>query len=344
MFFNSEIDKVYLINGLSRSGNHLFITWLLSSFEISDTVYFLNNVYPKSDFSLYNDSVINVPKLMKFRVATRDKGNQGEYINHEIRHKLASKQQTLYFLQGKIKKAKVLIISIENNFVDILDFFEKRFTNTKKIYKIIIIRDVLNLFSSRFEAEQKVIKNIKKSDPNFLWHTYETDLLTFGYYVNNLFSTFNKNYITFNYNNFVLENNFRKELAKKLNIDYNKTLITHSKFLTGSSFKNNENDNDVYKYFMRWYNYKDNKLIKFFMDNKELMDLMCKIFNFCFEDNNKILKIKNYTININDYQKLKQKKKEKEKQEQKQKQKDISFSFQMNKNKKKKLKKQSTKK
>jgi hypothetical protein len=92
-----------------------------------------------------------------------------------------------------------------------------------------------------------------------------------------------------------VEKDFQKELAKKLDIDYDKTMITESKFLTGSSFKHNQHNKSIYKYFMRWYEYKNNKLIKFFMENDELMNLMCDIFYFCLEDN--ILSIKNIKIN-----------------------------------------------
>jgi hypothetical protein len=306
MFFHSEIERVYLINGLSRSGNHLFITWLLSSFENEDNIYFLNNIYPKSDFSLYNQKKVNIERLMNLRVASKDEQDQGQYIDEDIRKKLASKKNTKDFLEGKIKKAKVLIISIENNFTDILDFFERRFTNVGKVYKVIVLRDILNLFASRFEAEKKVIVEIQKKNPNFKWHTYETDLLTFGYYINNLFSSFNKNYITYNYNKFILEKDFQKELAKKLDIDYDKTMITESKFLTGSSFKHNQHNKSIYKYFMRWYEYKNNKLIKFFMENDELMNLMCDIFYFCLEDN--ILSIKNIKINTQSISKNENKK------------------------------------
>jgi hypothetical protein len=296
MFFHSEIDRVYLINGLSRSGNHLFITWLISSFDENDNVYFLNNIYPKKDFNLYHQNKINIKRLINLRVASRDNEDQGQYINEDIRKKLASKKDTKDFLEGKIKKANVLILSIENNFVNILDIFEKKFTNTKKIYKIIVLRDVLNLFASRFEAEKKVIIEIQKKNPNFKWHTYETDLLTFGYYVNNLLSSFDKNYITYNYNKFILEQKHQRDLAQKLDIDYEKTMITESKFLTGSSFKHNEQNKNIYKYFTRWYHYKDNKLIKFFMENDELMNLMCDIFYFCLEGD--VLKIKDMTIHL----------------------------------------------
>ena len=43
MFYEKSIEKIYIINGLARSGNHLFISWLISSFNDNE-VYYLNNI------------------------------------------------------------------------------------------------------------------------------------------------------------------------------------------------------------------------------------------------------------------------------------------------------------
>ncbi len=300
MFYQTEFEKVYLINGLSRSGNHLFIAWLISSFQDHE-VYYLNNVYPKKHIGLYNSKKINIEHLLKQSVATCDGNDEGlSFDNEIILNKLVYKNDMIKLLEGKVKKAKILIISIENNFVDILDIVGKKFINAKKIYKIIIMRDLFNLMASRFEAESKIIQNITKNIKDFKWHQYNTDIITFGYWINNYINMFNKNYISYNYNKFVLDIEHRKELSKLLDIDYDKTLITHPKFLRGSSFKNN-NNTDVYKYFMRWYSYKDHPLIHFFMNNQELKDVMCNDFYFCLEDHN--IKIKDYHIDINEYTK-----------------------------------------
>ena len=45
MFYKNHIEKIYIINGLARSGNHLFITWLISTFNDNE-VYYLNNIKP----------------------------------------------------------------------------------------------------------------------------------------------------------------------------------------------------------------------------------------------------------------------------------------------------------
>ncbi len=294
MFFDTEIERLYLINGLSRSGNHLFIEWLISSFNKGE-VYFLNNIYPKSQFSLYNRNKVNTNKLMKDSVATSDGKNESESMDPKNVEKLVTKQEMLDLLKGKTKSIKVLIISIENNFVDILDFFEKRFENAKRVYKVIVLRDILNLMASRFEAEKKVVVELMKKNPNFKWHTYETDSITYGFWVNNYIKSFDRNYIVYNYNKFVLDENYRIDLSKKLDINYKKTQIVQSKFLTGSSFRDNNNP-DIHKYFMRWKQYENNKIIKFLLQQKEIIDLLCNDFYFCIKNNK--LTIKNANINL----------------------------------------------
>lgn len=310
MFFDTKIDRLYLVDGLSRSGNHLLITWLLSSFlenREGYSVYFLNNIYPKSHFHLYDEKKVNIKKIMATSAATRDGDDQGMDVNESIRGVLSTKREMEDLLKGKTKHIHVLIMSIENNLVDILDFYEKRFKNAKKVYKIIILRDVLNLFASRLEAERKVVKDIQKNNPNFKWHTYDTDVLTFMYYLNNIEHSFDKKYIAFHYNHFVLDAEYQNKLAKRLDIDYAKTKVLQTKFLMGSSFKDEKNE-DKYKFFMRWVRFKNDEFIQFFLEDKDLMEKMCKIFNFCVEDGGKIVRIQDKRIRVADYETSKVKK------------------------------------
>lgn len=307
MFFDTKIDRLYLVDGLSRSGNHLLITWLLSSFVDNREgfpVYFLNNIYPKSHFHLYDEKKVNIKKIMATSAATRDGDDEGKDVNESIRQVLSTKREMEDLLKGKTKHINVLIMSIENNLVDILDFYEKRFKNAKKVYKIIILRDVLNLFASRLEAERKVVKNIQKNNPNFKWHTYDTDVLTFMYYLNNIEHSFDKKYVAFHYNHFVLDIEYQKKLAKRLDIDYDKTKVLQTKFLMGSSFKDEKNE-DKYKYFMRWVRFKNDEFIQFFLEDSDLMNRMCKIFSFCIEDGGKIVRIQDKRIRVGDYEKPK---------------------------------------
>ncbi len=288
MFFDTNIEKLYLIDGLSRSGNHLFIEWIISSFNKGE-VYFLNNIYPKSHFNLYDRNKIDIVKLITGSAATSDGFDESKNMNEKNIEKLVTQKEMLSLLKGETKSIKVLIMSIENNFVDILDFFQKRFKNAKKIFKVIILRDILNLLASRFEAERKIVVELMDKDPDFKWHKYETDSITYGFWINNYLKGFHRDYITYNYNKFILDKEYQKELAKKLDIDYNKTELVQSKFLTGSSFKDDENP-DLFKYFMRWKQYENNEIIQFLMNQKEIKDVLCSDFYFCLEDDKLIIK------------------------------------------------------
>ncbi len=288
MFFDTHIDRLYLIDGLSRSGNHLFIEWLISSFNKNE-VYFLNNIYPKSHFNLYDKNKIDIVKLMNSSAATSDGFDESKNMNEKNIEKLVTQKEMLELLKGNTKSIKVLIMSIENNFADILDFFQERFKNAKKVYKIIILRDILNLMASRFEAERKVVVELMEKDKDFKWHKYESDSITFAFWANNFLKSFNREYIVYNYNKFILDKDYQKELANKLNIDFNKTEIVQSKFLTGSSFRDDENP-DLFKYFMRWKQYENNDIIQFLMKRKEVMEILCSDFYFCIEDDQLIIK------------------------------------------------------
>jgi hypothetical protein len=98
----------------------------------------------------------------------------------------------------------------------------------------------------------------------------------------------------------VLDEEYKKKLGIQLEIDVDKARVTKTQFLMGSSFKNEKNEN-IYKYFMRWIGYRENRLIKIFMEDKELMKMMCEMFDFCFEEGEKVLKIKDHEINIEKY-------------------------------------------
>ncbi len=289
MFYHTYIDRLYVVSGLSRSGNHLFLTWLISSFQDGE-VYFLNNISPKF-YPPKEPNLEYIDLMMEFNATTRDGGRQIQSIKEEeIRNKLSTQQEMKDLLEGKKQKIKVLVFSIENKFADSLDEYASRFKNVEKTYKVIIIRDLLNLVASRLEAERKLIPQLEKERKPFhhmgmeipwKFHSYETDLFTFSYWVNLYFSTRNPKYITFNYNPFILKESNRKELAKKLQIPFEKTQLVQSGFLTGSSFKHDVNDKNIYKYFMRWQHYENDPLMQVFLQNPTILESLCKDFLFC---------------------------------------------------------------
>lgn len=278
MFYKNDIEKIYIINGLARSGNHLFISWLISTFNENE-VYYLNNI-KIGQHGLFGDKKLNIEKIKKYHTITND-NKYGLKIDKSIRKNLVSTQKMNDFLHNK-KSIKILIFSIENKKINKIDWLNDLFINTKKVYKVIVIRDILNLFSSRIQSEKKL--EIKKNH-------YMTDKITIDWWMDNYSYIKNKKYIVFNYNKFLCYTVSRKSLANKLNIDYNKAKITLNLFglTSGSSFENNiTNKSD---YFMRWTKYKNNPLIKSLLNDDKIIKILCKDFSMCLNFNKKKIKI-----------------------------------------------------
>ena len=198
-----------------------------------------------------------------------------------LRKNLVSTKKMNDFLHNK-KNIKILIFTMENKKINKIDWINNIFINCKNKYNIIVIRDILNLFSSRLQSE----KNLEKKD-----EYYETDKITIDWWMNNYSYIKKKKYITFNYNKFLCYTVSRKSLAKKLEIDYNKAKITLNLFglTSGSSFKNNiTNKSD---YFMRWTKYKNHSLIKSLLHDNKIIEILCKDFSMCLNIDNKKIKI-----------------------------------------------------
>lgn len=273
MLFTNKINNLYIINGLARSGNHLFITWLLSSFDMKTTCY-LNNV-KLNKFNFFSDN-IDIKKLIKKCLITSD-NNLGEKIDDNIKKNLLSTKKCIKFIK-KNQNIENLILSVENQNLETIYDIQNKFFNVNKIYKIIILRDLLNLFASRIESEKK----FTNLDNNIY---YRTDNITIDYWLNNIKAINDDNFIVYNYNKFLCVPDFKDNLAKQLNINNNNLKITFNKFgLTkGSSFK--QDSLNITDYFLRWKKYLDNDLIKLILDNNNLLDIICKNFYLCISDN-----------------------------------------------------------
>jgi len=271
MLFTNKINNLYIINGLARSGNHLFITWLLSSFDENSTCY-LNNV--KLNKINFFDN-ININKLIKKSLISSD-NNLGEKIDDNIKKNLMLRNNSIKFIK-RDNNINNLILSVENQNLEMLYEIEKKFPLANKVYKIIIIRDLLNLLSSRIESEK--VLEIKPNN-----NYYQTDKITIDYWLNNIKSINDNNFIVFNYNKFICLPEFKNNLAKQLNIKNNNLKITFNKFgiTKGSSFKDSLNKTD---YFLRWKHYLDNDLIKHIMADEKLLKIICDNFLLCISAN-----------------------------------------------------------
>ena len=100
MFYNNYIEKIYIINGLARSGNHLFITWLISTFNKNE-VYYLNNI-KFYQYGLIGNKKLNIEKIQKYHTITND-NKYGLKIDKSIRKNLVSaKEMNDFYIIKKV--------------------------------------------------------------------------------------------------------------------------------------------------------------------------------------------------------------------------------------------------
>jgi hypothetical protein len=269
MLTDNNIDRVFIIGGLARSGNHLFISWLLSSFDEGE-VYYLNNVNLKKT-GLTSNVKYDPERLIKYYMVSSD-NQQGKHFDESISKNLATEKQVARFIKGNVK-IKTLLISVENKESHQLEDLEAAFKKAKKIYKIIITRDILNLFSSRIAGYEKYKKL------GIFNTVMRTDKITINYWLENYEASKSKKFINFNYNQFLCSKAYQKKLAKKLDINFKKTKITLNNFGMGSSFK--DIGSGIEKYFLRWKEHKAHPLIMHLLENYNIVKILCSDYEMC---------------------------------------------------------------
>ena len=230
---------IYIVNGLRRSGNHLFLGYLISG--LPEKTYFLNNL---KTWSLEKDKFIY-------------KESESYLFNKDINEHILTLNKLQY--DDDIN----LVISLEDKKYETMLKFEKKLkSKNNKIIKIIVIRDILNTFASR----------IAKAN-----HNKPVDKGTIEYWMN-LYNNM-KNAIVFNYNKFILnKNDYQYKLNKKLGLKKPIIAVSHasqgSSFNKGSNkVKNNKNyllrykkiNNNIIKTLL-----KDKKILKILKDDFEI--------------------------------------------------------------------------
>lgn len=141
-FLTSKIETVYLISGLVQSGTDLFVSWLLNCLK-KDVIY-LNNVQPTLSglFGTVNTKMFNE----QFRVSANS-SKAKQLLPFESRRALASDQMFTEAVHGH-RNFKTLIMTLEDKYSSRLSAIAKLF-NCKRVFKIIVARDIFSLFESR---------------------------------------------------------------------------------------------------------------------------------------------------------------------------------------------------
>jgi hypothetical protein len=197
--------------------------------------------------------------------------NKNKLINKDDIDNLYNKSKE-WTDKSKDLNNKILIMSFEDQHINIMDDIAAILKNRcNNLYKIIIIRDILNCFASRFAAicdrDNKYNNNDTRlqADINFTELVkrggfFKTDSTIYDMWLKHSSYSKNDDYITFNYNKFLcLSEEYKKELFKKLDIEYNELLFKEkSTYGHGSSYNPSNGKNMIEikndEYFWRFSN------------------------------------------------------------------------------------------
>jgi len=236
---NVNLQNLFLINGVSRSGNHCIIEWIQSHCQ---PCFFINNIHLEES----NENFIQSKHRRKFYA--------GEYKR---------------FAEENEEK-RSLVFSYENRHIK--NWSKLKYNlSPRRMYRVIIIRDFYNLMASvckRFitkynDDHERVSMRIpqhKKAWINHARHVLSSD-----------------DYIVIYYDKWVIDKDYRAEIAKTFNQTLNDTTINSvANFNGGSSFDhlhhlNQAQDMNVLN---RYETIKDHPVVKHFCNNKR-----CRRFN-----------------------------------------------------------------
>lgn len=222
----AKSKNIYIVNGLRRSGNHLFLGYLISG--LPGKCYFLNNM---KTWMLNKDTF-------------KYKESESYLFNKDINEHIMDLKRL------EVDNDVNIIISLEDKkYKDMLKFEEKLNSKNNKIIKIIVIRDILNTFASR----------IAKAN-----HNKPVDNMTVDYWMN-LYEHSSET-ITFNYNKFICDkNDYQHKLNKELGLKKPIMAVSHasqgSSFNVGSNKEKN-----LEQYFTRFIKCKNKILSKLIKD------------------------------------------------------------------------------
>ena len=244
--FDIQSEYYYFVNGLRRSGNHLFISWIISNYK---KVLYINDVNSKP---ICNPSFHN--KEISDKVIYRE-SNQ---FHSNINKNLLSKNDAWTDID-------CFIFSMEDKKTDVFYKTIKYFkTESKNCYTVLIIRDILNTIASRLEAAKTQKKDL------FLVDSYVTDLW------NEIYC--DKRSIKFNYNKFILNpDNYRVELGFRLNLTKlsNNVLNRVPQFGLGSSFAPNSlNRSKIIDLLNRYKKYQNNEIFESILEDHATIKIL----------------------------------------------------------------------
>jgi hypothetical protein len=247
---------------MKRTGNHAIINWIFS--QVPEKKCFLNYVAcDKNPF-----------------ISFHKQGTVSEFPQEDFYEKFNLKAEQLGFFSRK----KALIYSYEDDFLEDIasSVFEKNHNRwvgkSAERFELLILRDPFNLFASRLKLEARLDNVIALRNDNErkliidMWKQYAREMIGET-------NILGENKVLVNYNSWVADVGYRKELAKTLKIEFTdekaKEVIPVG---GGSSFDKGSKSSENMKLFERWKYFKDDKLFKNLFNDEELIELSDALF------------------------------------------------------------------
>lgn len=264
----SEIvnQKAIRIVGLKRSGNHAIINWIRK--QQAGTVWYLNNLRPQQNPYRYLDEHYPFDKWKKEA-------------------------------KGDLTEKDCLIYSYENCELSKItdpDFEEKRELYLGKSateYDVLILRDPFNMLASMLHNHKKQLEQHGKITKNYfqgknkygrdkkegedlisLWIDYAKEFLGETNFLD-------RNKVVINYNAWFSSEDYRRELAQKLKLNFSDRGMNEVKnFGGGSSFEGLQLDGTAITMDVlnRWKTLIDDPQYRALLNNRELVEYSEKIF------------------------------------------------------------------
>ncbi|MCB0804171.1 MAG: hypothetical protein KDC05_00145 [Bacteroidales bacterium] len=262
-------QREFRVVGLRRTGNHAIINWIMQ--QVKGTVVLVNDIF------------INENPFRTVVEAFESRDPDFYWRAHRI------KSNPLYagddYLDNLKKEASrdfipkdLLIFSLEDYRLKLMDVkrFQKRhllyFGGSGEKIDILILRDPYNLLASRLKNERIGLKtrSYVKSFAE-VWVEYAKEYLGETNFMKN-------NKVLINYNQWSKNENYRKELASKLKINFTDAGFDEvTSYGGGSSFDGMGNKIQL-DTMGRWKAYKDDPVFRKVVSNQKLREYAARIF------------------------------------------------------------------
>lgn len=294
-FMNTKNKKEIALFGIKRSGNHAIIHWLLK--HMGDKTVHINDVTSINPYDHFCE--MNVKGLPTWRIKPN--------LLHLIKQRLMNYEITEYSKQDKAVDFRYicnftpkdcLIISYENCSIDdetYAKFIQEHDTYvgvSDNRYRVIVLRDAFNLFSSLHKASFVTEEDIRKCVE--LYKQYAEIFLS---------TDLQKKHdvICINFNEWFLSRDYRVQLAKKFGVTIDGSPFQRVPAIGGgSSFEGTSKCGhaQTMNVLERWKVCKDDSAYRAIFKEKYLVELSEAIFgrvapaNFVSCSNNKHLRVK----------------------------------------------------